>query len=57
MVNKFIKAIAGIGHSSNEFEAYCMGIQETGLEGAPTVDEARKDYQTLLLSRSRPLAS
>ncbi len=42
-------AIQGAGRLS-EFEAYCFGIQQLGA-GAPTVDEARKDYQAAVMAK------
>ncbi len=44
MLHRFFDAIREMA-ASTEFETYYMGIQRRGLSGAPTADEARRDYQ------------
>ena len=55
MLHRFLSAILEMGHAS-EFETYCENLQRPGLAGAPTVDEARKDYQAALRSITQTLA-
>ena len=52
MLHEFLRVIRTIGYAS-EFQSYCMSVQRTGDAGAPTVDEARKDYRAAELSRAR----
>ena len=53
MLHRILDAIRNVGYVS-DFETYCRNLQRTGLAGTPTADEARKDYDALLLSRPRP---
>ena len=40
----------------SELEAYWMDLQRTGLPGAPSLEDARKDYiKSLELMRSRTI--
>lgn len=50
MVAKLLKGIFEAGQVS-EIEAYCMEVQQLGLAGSPTAEEAKKEYRALLLSR------
>ena len=41
-------------HVASDLEAYYESIQEPGVAGTPTVDEARKDFRSLLHSHTIP---
>ena len=51
MASKFFEAIRGIAFTS-EFETYFERVQLAGVRGAPTADEAKRDYQALLGARA-----
>ena len=50
MASKFFESIRRIVGTS-EFETYYEKVQLSGVEGTPTVDEARRDYQAALGAR------
>ena len=54
MLHKFIGTIRKIGYASR-FETYYGNIQRGSLSGAPTADEARKEYQRLEQSSAHAL--
>ncbi len=56
MASKFFEVLRGIVGTS-EFETYYERVQLSGMEGAPTVDEARRDYQAALGARISTLAN
>ena len=56
MASKLFEAIRGIVHTS-EFESYCERIQVTDVSGMPTTEEARKDFQGLLWTRTSAMTS
>ena len=41
-------------HVATDLEAYYDSLQERGVAGGPTVDEARKDFRSLLQSHTMP---
>ena len=43
-------------HVPSNLEAYYESIQEPGVVGGPTVDEARKDHRALLQSQNVPFS-
>ena len=43
-------------HVSSNLEAYYESLQEPGVVGGPTVDEARKDHRALLRSQAMPFS-
>ena len=47
MLHRFFDAIREIGRDSG-FEAYCTDLQRSGFAGAPTVSEARREYQAVV---------
>ena len=47
MINRVIEAVRRAGHGSG-FDAYFSTIYSKGLSGAPTHDEARRDYREVL---------
>ncbi len=51
MLHEFLRAIRTIGTGS-EFESYWMSVQRDGIAGAPTVEEAKRDYRAAELSRA-----
>ena len=55
MIHRLVNVIREMGDAS-QFETYCWNLQREGLAGVPTVDEARKDYNASLLSRTRMAA-
>ena len=49
MVHRFVSTIRHLGEASL-FETYLRSVQLTQKPGAPTFDEARKDYTSALRS-------
>lgn len=45
MLNRFIESIRHLNHVSG-FEGYLMNVHRKGFAGEPTVEEARRDYQS-----------
>ena len=43
-------------HVASNLEAYYESLQEPGLVGGPTVDEARKDHRALLRTQNVPFS-
>ena len=41
-------------HVASDLEAYYESLQARGVVGGPTVDEARKDFRSLLHSQTMP---
>ena len=41
-------------HVASDLEAYYESLQKPGVVGGPTVDEARKDFRSLLQSHTMP---
>lgn len=56
MASKLFEAIRGIV-STSEFETYFERVQLAGMRGAPTVEEAKRDYQALLEARASGLTN
>ena len=51
MIRKFVHRVTH-RHIGSEFDAYMSGLQNGGVAGRPTVDEARRDYQAVLCRRT-----
>ena len=56
MASKLFRVIREIAYTS-EFETYYETVQLLGVNGTPTVDEAKRDYQALLGTRATALVS
>ena len=56
MLHRLVDMALGIGTTSG-FEGYLAALQRGGKAGAPTADEARKDYQASVGSASISLIS
>ncbi len=55
MFHNIIEGLRRI-HVSSNFEAYYDSLQESGVVGSPSVDEARKDHRALMKSQSMPFS-
>ena len=55
MLHRFIETIRRI-NSQSGFEIYLANLQRHSLIGAPTFEEARKDYQASFKAEARFLA-
>ena len=59
MVHGIVNAMSRIGHACSDFGRYFSSVQPTGCdpesggrcEGAPSKDEAQKDYQAMIRAR------
>ncbi|MBI4312511.1 MAG: hypothetical protein HY681_12130 [Chloroflexi bacterium] len=51
MLNGFITKFMARSTES-DFEAYCTSLQRLGLAGTPRIEEARREYQAILLSKA-----
>ncbi len=49
MLHRFIHTIRSI-HTTSTFDTYLNNLQRNGRTGVPRVDEARKDFQSLVKS-------
>ena len=49
MLHRFIDTIRSM-HATSTFETYLNNLQRSGRTGTPRVDEARKDFRSLLKS-------
>ncbi len=47
MLHRFIETIRHLNQRSG-FEAYLESIQRSGMPGAPSVSEARRDFQSVV---------
>ncbi len=47
MLSRFIHSIRGLNQLSG-FELYLANVQRHSTSGAPTVDEAKRDYQAIV---------
>ncbi len=56
MLHGFFGVLRSMGHSS-EFERYQLNLQENGLSGTPSVDEARAEYRARVQSTAVHQAS
>ena len=55
MFHNIIEGLRRI-HVASNLEAYYESLQEPGVVGGPSVDEARKDHRALLRSQSMPFS-
>ena len=51
MIRKLMNRVTHI-HVGSQFESYVSGLQNGGVAGRPTADEARRDYRAILHQRT-----